>query len=207
MTAIVMRQFGSPDVLHAESIPRPVAGPGQLLVRVRAVAVNPLDAKMRGRAVRELYPAWFPDMLGHDIAGVVEDVGESVPKTELERKSSAHRLRGSFGRRGVCCRRRAAFYKKPPALNFATAWNAALTLAVRLITPCDSVRTGAPMQLSGAAKSYCLKEPTIVDQRDIAAAEFDQDAYDKSTIRLTLNGDTARRFREMTAGKRRDMWC
>jgi hypothetical protein len=45
MTAVVIRQFGGPNVLHVESIPRPVAGPGQLLIRVRAVAVNPLDAK------------------------------------------------------------------------------------------------------------------------------------------------------------------
>jgi hypothetical protein len=73
-----------------------------------------------------------------------------------------------------------------------------LTLALHLIAPCDSVRAGAPMQLSGTAKSYCFNGSTIVDQRDIAAAEFDQDAYDKSTIRLTLNDDAARRFRQVT---------
>ena len=54
------------------------------------------------------------------------------------------------------------------------------------------------MQLSGTAKSYCFNGLRIVDQRDIATAEFDQDAYDKSTIRLTLNDDTARRFRQVT---------
>ena len=74
--------------------------------------------------------------------------------------------------------------------------NAALTLAVRLIAPCDSARAGAPMQLSGTAKNYCLNEPAIVDQRDIAWAEFDQNAYDKSSIRITLNDDAARRFNE-----------
>jgi hypothetical protein len=76
--------------------------------------------------------------------------------------------------------------------------NATLTLAVHLIAPCGSVRSGVPMQLSETAKSYCLNESTIVDQRDIATAEFDQDAYDKSTIRLTLNGDAARRLRNVT---------
>ena len=54
------------------------------------------------------------------------------------------------------------------------------------------------MQLSGTAMSYCLNESTIVDQRDIGWAEFDQDAYDKSTIRFTLNDDAARRFRQVT---------
>jgi hypothetical protein len=75
--------------------------------------------------------------------------------------------------------------------------NAALTLAVGLITQCDSVHAGA-MQLSGTAKSYCFIGSTIVDERDIATAEFDQDAYNKSIVRLTLNDDAAQRFRQVT---------
>ena len=75
--------------------------------------------------------------------------------------------------------------------------NAALTLAVGLITQCDSVHAGA-MQLSGTAKSYCFIGPTIVDQRDIATAEFDQAASNKSIVRLTLNDDAAQRFRQVT---------
>jgi preprotein translocase subunit SecD len=54
------------------------------------------------------------------------------------------------------------------------------------------------MQLLGTAKSYCFGGPTIVDQRDIATAEFDQDAHNKSTVRLTLNDDAAQRFRQVT---------
>ena len=75
--------------------------------------------------------------------------------------------------------------------------NAALTLAVGLITQCDSVHVGA-MQLSGTAKSYCFVGPTIVDERDIATAEADQDAYNKSIVRLTLNDDAAQRFKQLT---------
>ena len=84
--------------------------------------------------------------------------------------------------------------------------NAALTLAVGLITQCDSpachslcqtLHAGA-MQLSGTAKSYCFVGPTIVDQRDIATAEFDQAASNKSIVRLTLNDDAAQRFRQVT---------
>ena len=85
--------------------------------------------------------------------------------------------------------------------------NAALTLAVGLITQCDSpachslcqtLYASAPMQLSGTAKSYCLNPSTIVDQRDIATAELDQDAYHKSIVRLTLNDDAAQRFKQLT---------
>jgi preprotein translocase subunit SecD len=75
--------------------------------------------------------------------------------------------------------------------------NAALTLAVGLITQCDSVHAGA-MQLSGTAKSYCFIGPTIFDERDIATAELDQDAYHKSIVRLTLNDDAAQRFKQLT---------
>ena len=75
--------------------------------------------------------------------------------------------------------------------------NAALTLAVGLITQCDSVHAGA-MQLSRTAKSYCFIGPTIFDERDIATAEFDQDAYNESLVRLTLNDDAAQRFKQLT---------
>jgi len=76
--------------------------------------------------------------------------------------------------------------------------DAALTLAVRLIGPCGSLGAGAPMQLSGTARSYCLKQPTIVDQGDIGAAEFDQNADDGSAIRLTPYNDAARRLTQVT---------
>ncbi|MBV8843731.1 MAG: NADP-dependent oxidoreductase [Bryobacterales bacterium] len=130
MTAVVMRQFGGPDVLHVESVPRPVAGPGQLLVRVRAVAVNPLDAKMRAGAVRELYPAWFPDVLGYDIAGTVEDVGEGVPRSRIGEEvfgASPPWARSGYAEYAVV--EAAAFYKKPAALNFAAASTVCSALA------------------------------------------------------------------------------
>lgn len=74
----------------------------------------------------------------------------------------------------------------------------ALKLAVRRVAPCGSSGAGAPMQLSGTAKSYCLMERTIVDQGDIATAEFDKPEHDTSTVRLTLNDDAARRSIQVT---------
>lgn len=72
----------------------------------------------------------------------------------------------------------------------------ALTLAVRPIAPCGSLEAGAPMPLSGTAKSYCFKEPTIVDERDIGWAELGQ--RDQSAVWLTLSSDGARRLRPVT---------
>ena len=76
--------------------------------------------------------------------------------------------------------------------------NAALTLDVHLIAPCDSRRGSTPMQLPGSSNTYCLQASTIVDQRDVASAGFGQNAYDKSTIKLSLKDDAALRLRDVT---------
>jgi NADPH:quinone reductase len=71
--AIVVREFGEPDVLRLEDAPDPVAGPGQVLVRVRAVGVNPVETYIR-RGAYARKPA-LPFTPGADAAGTVEAVG------------------------------------------------------------------------------------------------------------------------------------
>jgi NADPH2:quinone reductase len=75
MRALVLEEFGTPLVL--KDIEKPTAGPGQVLVRVKASGVNPLDTKIRaGKAphAKRILPA----VLGLDLAGVVEQVGDGV---------------------------------------------------------------------------------------------------------------------------------
>lgn len=76
MKAILARAFGPADVMKIEEVPDPVAGPGQVRVRVHAVGVNPYDTYMRagGYAVNPPLP-YTP---GADAAGVVDQVGEGV---------------------------------------------------------------------------------------------------------------------------------
>src|SRR5262245_10597574 len=77
MKAIVMRGYGGPEVLQYEDVEDPVAGPGEVLVRVRACALNHLDIWTRlGQAGR---PVPLPHILGNDIAGEVEALGSPVP--------------------------------------------------------------------------------------------------------------------------------
>jgi NADPH:quinone reductase-like Zn-dependent oxidoreductase len=78
MKAVVLHEYGGPGKLMYEDFPDPVAGEGQLLIRVTASSVNPIDYKMRSGAAKERYPVEFPGILGRDISGIVREVGEGV---------------------------------------------------------------------------------------------------------------------------------
>jgi NADPH:quinone reductase-like Zn-dependent oxidoreductase len=83
MKAQVITRFGEPEVFEAREIDSPSAGPGQVLVRVAVAAVNPLDAKIRGGAMSAMFPTTFPAVLGNEIAGVVEAVGDGVTEPSV----------------------------------------------------------------------------------------------------------------------------
>src|ERR1700693_3230597 len=78
MKAIVVHQYGGPEVLKFEEYPDPVAGPGEVLVRVAATSVNPIDYKRRAGLTKDFYPMTFPGLIGVDIAGTVEKSGPGV---------------------------------------------------------------------------------------------------------------------------------
>jgi NADPH:quinone reductase-like Zn-dependent oxidoreductase len=75
MKAIVVRQYGGPEVLKFEEYPDPVAGPGEVLVRVAASSVNPIDYKRRAGLTKDFYPMTFPGLIGVDLAGTVLKIG------------------------------------------------------------------------------------------------------------------------------------
>jgi NADPH:quinone reductase-like Zn-dependent oxidoreductase len=78
MKAIVVHQYGGPEVLKFEDYPDPVAGPGEVLVRVAAASVNPIDYKRRAGKTQDFYPIKFPGLIGVDVAGTVLTLGPGV---------------------------------------------------------------------------------------------------------------------------------
>ncbi len=78
MKAIVVHEYGGPEVLKFEEYPEPVPGPGEVLVRVAATSVNPIDYKRRAGLTKDFYPIIFPGLIGVDIAGTVVKVGPGV---------------------------------------------------------------------------------------------------------------------------------
>jgi NADPH:quinone reductase-like Zn-dependent oxidoreductase len=78
MKAVVVHQYGGPEVLKFEEYPDPVAGPGEALVRVAATSVNPIDYKRRAGLTQDFYPMHFPGLIGVDMAGTVVKLGPGV---------------------------------------------------------------------------------------------------------------------------------
>jgi len=80
MKAILVHEFGGPEVLKLEEVPRPGPAAGRVLVRIRAVGVNPYDTYMRA-GVYAIKPP-LPYTPGSDGAGVIEAVGEGINKVK-----------------------------------------------------------------------------------------------------------------------------
>ncbi|SRR6266487_484571 len=76
MKAIRVHEFGGPEVLRLEKVPKPQPGSGQVLVRMHAIGVNPVETYIRAGTYERL-PV-LPYTLGNDGAGVVEQIGDSV---------------------------------------------------------------------------------------------------------------------------------
>ena len=64
MKAVVVHRYGGPEVLKFEDYPDPVPGAGEVLVRVAAASVNPLDYKRRAGLTDDYYPIHFPGLIG-----------------------------------------------------------------------------------------------------------------------------------------------
>lgn len=80
MRALTLPQYGDPDQLTVAEVPRPVPGPGQILVRTAATAVNPVDLLVRSGALADSLAHPFPLILGWDLSGTVEAVGEGTER-------------------------------------------------------------------------------------------------------------------------------
>ena len=78
MKAVVVHQYGGPEVLKFEDYPDPVPGPGEVLVRVAATSVNPIDYKRRAGLTKDFYPLTFPGLIGVDLAGTIMKGGPGV---------------------------------------------------------------------------------------------------------------------------------
>lgn len=76
--AVRFDHYGDRDVLYVADVPMPAPSRGEVLVAVRAAAINPGEASIRSGALHEMFPATFPSGEGSDLAGVVTALGEDA---------------------------------------------------------------------------------------------------------------------------------
>ena len=101
MRAIVVRQFGGPDVMKIETVPDPAAGGGQVVVRIRAAGVNPVDTYIRSGTYANV--PRLPYTPGSDAAGEVEALGDGVTGFAVgDRVYVAAPHAGTYAERVVC---------------------------------------------------------------------------------------------------------
>ena len=147
MKAVRFRQFGGPEVLEIVDLPDPHPGPGQVRIAVRAAGVNPSDWKKR----QGLMDTGLPQTLGHEAAGVVDELGEGVTDA-----AAGDRVFG-FSAGGAAQAELAVlswYAPIPPALDFpgAAALPAAVETATRALDQLN-VESGATLLINGASGS------------------------------------------------------
>jgi NADPH2:quinone reductase len=95
MKAIVVREFGPAEVMKLEDVPHPAPGPGQVVVQVKAVGINPVDTYIRsGTYVRKPNLPYTP---GTDVGGVVESVGANVTSVKKGDRVYTHGTANGYG--------------------------------------------------------------------------------------------------------------
>jgi NADPH:quinone reductase-like Zn-dependent oxidoreductase len=86
MKAVRLHAYGGVDQLRYEDVPTPEPGPDEVLIKVAATSVNPIDWKIRSGAAKDRMPVTFPAILGRDVAGTVVKTGANVRNPEPGQK-------------------------------------------------------------------------------------------------------------------------
>ncbi|HTJ41909.1 MAG TPA: zinc-binding dehydrogenase [Kofleriaceae bacterium] len=102
MDAVVLREHGGPEVLRREAIPRPEAGPGEVRVKISAVALNHLDLWTRKGG--PAFKVEFPHRLGSDIVGVIDQGPDTGTRVVVQPGLSCGRCAMCLGGRDNLCR-------------------------------------------------------------------------------------------------------
>ncbi|SEL14819.1 NADP-dependent oxidoreductase [Streptacidiphilus jiangxiensis] len=148
--AIAFPHYGDADVLRPVDVELPAPGPGQVLVAVRAVGVNPLDHKVRSGALDGFFPVTFPAVPGYELSGVVEAVGDGVHGFEPGDEVFGAVMGGAYAEHALVAAEQLAL--KPAALSWeqAAAIPVAAETAARALDALD-VRAGQTLLVHGAA--------------------------------------------------------
>jgi len=151
MQAIRVHQYGEPEQLRMEQVPRPVPQEGEVLVKIYAAGVLPIEWKIRSGAFRNYMPATFPYTPGSTFAGIVEQVGPGVTTLQKGQAVFGRTNNGAYAEYTTAAT--ATLARKPEALSFAEAASISggATVAWTALFECADLQVGQHVLVHGAA--------------------------------------------------------
>src|SRR5216117_2562854 len=163
MKAVVIHEYGGPEVLKYEDVARPEPQDNQLLIRVIAAGVNPVDGMIRSGLFGKDGSRAFPIILGGDIAGVVEKIGSKVTKFKAGDPVFAYVSldnSGGYAQYAVVTEREAA--PKPKSLTYVEAAAVPVVAMTAWQALVDTAKLGAGQTVlihggSGGVGSFAIQ--------------------------------------------------
>lgn len=183
MKAVRMHAYGGEDVLVYEDAPRPVAGAGQALVRVRAAGVNPVDWKIRSGRFGRGGALAAPMILGYDVAGVVESVGDGVTRFKKGDEVFAYmsiQRGGGYAQYAVVAESEAAMRPKSVDDVHAAATPLAALTAWQALIDTAGLKEGQTVLIHGGAGGvghFAVQIAKARGAKVIATASADNQAF------------------------------
>ncbi len=166
MKAVVMKEYGGPDVLEYSDFPEPSPGPGEVLVKVAAASINPVDLKQRAGDTKAYFPLRFPNVIGWDVSGTVVKLGPDVAGFSVGDRVFAWAFH-TYAE--LCVVKTEILAKIPDQLDLVEA--AALPLVTmtgsQLISKASGVNQGQTILVSGALGS--VARAAVRTAKDIGA--------------------------------------
>ena len=170
MQAIRVHEHGGPEVLRLEEIPDPQPGPGEVLIRVQAVGVNPVDTYVRSGGYAR--PPKLPYIPGGDAAGTVEAVGDGVRRFRAGDRvyragASGGLMTGGYAELAVCLE--SQLHPLPEGLSFAqgAAVGVPYATAYRALVHKAQARPGETVFVHGASGGVGLAAVQLAAARGI----------------------------------------
>jgi NADPH:quinone reductase-like Zn-dependent oxidoreductase len=119
MKAVIVREYGGPEVLKLEDVARPEPKENEVLVRVIAAGVNPIDTIIRGGVFAKEFGTHLPLVPGYDIAGVVEKAGKKTTRFKVGDAVYAYIRGGGYAEYAIATEEQVS--PKPKSLTFIAA--------------------------------------------------------------------------------------
>src|SRR6202034_2336278 len=96
MKAVLLHGYGGGDQLVYEEVPIPIAGAGEVLVKLFGASINPIDYKIRRGEMKDVIPLQLPYILGYDLAGQVVALGAGVSGAKVDALALAERTYAEY---------------------------------------------------------------------------------------------------------------